>query len=201
MRRIVQFILGLGAAALNVESDWVRYGLPAILLTAIFFFAMRLEAPKVALPLLRPPMGARKLAPPAATSFSVPPFTSGDRPKMPSNGTAQGMAMTPPSSSFRAAQPRGLTAVGALSREQVEGRRALCSAVQYALTRVKRKHWKTKAMEIATESYRGQGGPQAAGGAISSALTDYAGGKWDEGQCAAVGGSPLSKGSIAEVMR
>jgi hypothetical protein len=205
MRRILQFILGFPSAVaggfLNAESDWIRYGLPAILLTAIFFFAIRSETPTATSPRLRPPVGARKTALPAAKTFSVSPFATGDHGKVPSSGIEQGRSMTPPSFVFHPAPPPVQPAMAGLSKVQIAGRRAVCSAVQYSLARVKKKHWKSKAMEMAIQSYRGQGGPQAADGAVSNALTDYAHGTWDESQCTALGGSPLSRGATAEVMR
>jgi hypothetical protein len=56
-------------------------------------------------------------------------------------------------------------------------------------------------MEMAIQSYRGQGGLQAAEGAINSALVDYGRGKWDESQCPPGGVPALAKGAIATVMR
>ena len=204
-KRVLQFILSLPftifAAILNAESDWIRYGLPAVLLTAIFFFAMRFEAAKIESPPVRPP-GARKIAPSGATSFSASPIVSGGRPKMPHDNLEPGTTVTQRSTAPVVAEPHGQPATDALSEQQTEGRRALCSAVGYVLNKGKKKHRKTNALEIAIEAYGGKGGPQAADRAISGALEDYGRGKWDEKQCPpAAGRAPLTQGAIGEVMR
>lgn len=201
---VLQFILSLPftiiVTILNAESDWIRYGLPAVLLTAIFFFAIRFEAANIETPPVRPPTGARKVAPPGATSFSASPIISGDRPKMPYGNLEPGM--THRSTAAVAAGRYGQTATTALSEQQTEGRRALCSAVGYVFKKGRKKHRKSKALEMAVEAYRGQGGPQAADQAIRGALEDYGRGRWGEEQCPnATGSTPLPEGTIGEVMR
>ena len=205
-KRVLQFILSFPfttiSAILNAESDWIRYGLSAVLLTAIFFFAMRFEGANIESPPVRPATGARKVAPPGATLFSDSPKVIGDRPKMPYDNLESGMTVTQRSPAPAAAEPHGQAATDALSEQQTEGRRALCSAVGYVLGKVKKKHRKTKALAMAIKIYRGQGGPQAADRAVSGALEDYGRGRWDEDQCPpAVGGTPLPKGAIGEVVR
>jgi len=191
--------LTIVAAIPTAQSDWVRYGLPAVVLTAIFFFAIRFEADNAATPPVQPPIAATKRPPSRATSFSSLERTG---PGMPSGNLDQGRSLTERSIAPRVPQPYNQPAAAALSEPQAEGRRALCGAVQFALTRVKRKHWKTKAMENAIASYRGKGGSGAAEGAVNSALMDYGRGKWDEAQCPpTVGVPPLAKGTIGAVMR
>jgi hypothetical protein len=205
-KRVLRFILSLPfttiAAILNAESDWIRYGLPAVLLTAIFFFAMRFVGANIEAPPVRPPTGARQVAPPGAISFSDSALVRGDRPKMPYDNLEPGVRVPQRSTAPAAAERHGQPATDALSEQQTEGRRALCSAVGYVLRKVKKKHRKTKALAMAIEVYRGQGGPQAADRAVSGALEDYGRGRWDEDQCPpAVGGTPLPKGAIGEAVR
>jgi hypothetical protein len=101
----------------------------------------------------------------------------------------------------RAAQPYVPAAPGSVSESQMEARKALCGGVQFALTRVRRRHWKAKALDFAMQSYHGQGGSRSADQAITGALEEYGRGMWDETQCPPSTGGRLPKGAIAQVMR
>lgn len=159
------------SAILNAESDWIRYGAPAVLLTAIFFFAMRFEAATVAPPQQLAP--ARKATPAAATSLlSTAPNVAGNRPTLPEAN---------------------------LSEEQVAAERALCSAVALAVKK-NIEHRAARILRLAIETYRGQGGPEVAARAVNNALSDYKLGKWSEEQCPP-DMPHLSKGAIGEVCR
>ena len=207
--RIVQFILGLpssiGSAISNPQSDWIRYGLPAVLLTAIFLVAMRYEADQLDAVPVRPP--AVELTHPAAKprSFSIPGSVTAVRPEMPPGNLETersptqhfNQPLTPPRPPVAYRQP----APAVLSGPQDEGRRAVCGSVQWALARVRPRNRKVKAMKRAIETYQGPGGSPAADAAVSRALADYGSGKWDESQCPATGGAPLAKGAIAQIMR
>ncbi len=204
-RSIGQFVSRLPANLITAipaaESDWVRYGLPAVVLTVIFFFAIRYETNDVESPVQRPMVVAPKPTAPRSKAFAALPSSGENRADISNGNPVQGRPVIVPPTSSRATVPFHPPAI-ALPLSQSEGIRALCSATQYALARVKRSHWRAKAMEIAIQSYRGQGGPQAAEAAINSALADYGRGRWDETQCPSGGVTPaLAKGAIAAVMR
>lgn len=195
---VSQLQSSLTTAIPDAQSDWIRYGLPAVVLTVIFFFAIRYESNNVESPL--PMVVAQKAAPSRLKAFASLPTSGENRADISNRNPVQGAPLTAPAMTSRPSLPLRPPAV-ALAQPQAEARRALCSAVQYALARVKRGHWRAKAMEIAIRGYRGQGGPQAAEGVINSALVDYGRGKWDEAQCPPGGVPPLAKGAIASVMR
>jgi hypothetical protein len=169
---LIRLPVTITSAILNAESDWIRYGVPAVLLTVIFFFAMRFETPTVAPP--RDVAPARRATPSAATSLlsTTPNNVAANRPMLPAAN---------------------------LSEEQVAAQRALCSAVGLAV-RKNIEHRTARILRLAIETYRGQGGSQVAARAVNNALSDYRLGKWSEEQCPP--DLPhISKGVIGEVCR
>lgn len=203
--RIVQFISGLPSSIMsaipNAHSDWIRYGLPAVLLTAIFLVVMRYEADQLDSVPARPAAVQLTHPPAQPRSFPVPESVSAARPEMPPRKLEAERSPMQQFNPPRPPVPYGQPVPAVLAGPQDEGRRAVCGSVQWALARVRPRNRKVKAMKRAIEAYRGQGGPQAADAAISRALADYGSGKWDEGQCPPTGGPPLAKGAIAQVMR
>src|SRR5580704_14465417 len=85
--RIVQFILGLPSltrsAIPNAQSDWIRYGLPAVLLTAIFFVAMRYEGAQPDSVPARPPTVEPAHPATKPRSLSAPGSITAAGPEMP----------------------------------------------------------------------------------------------------------------------
>jgi len=188
------------AAIANLDSDWVRYGLPAVLLTVIFFSAMRFEAGKVEPP-SAPPVSARNPLPPRTGSFSVSPLATEDHPRAASGNFAPGMAAMQQPIGIRPGVPFVHPPAAAFSNPQVEGRRAVCGTAQLIIARGKRRRLILRARQIAIATYRGQGGPQAAEQAVNRTIDEYKHGIWSESQCpAAPGMPPLPKGAIAELI-
>ena len=204
-KSIGQFVSGLSAtlatAFPNAQSDWIRYGLPAVVLTVIFFFAIRFESNNTEPPSQKPSIVAREAGsagpPSRMTGFSGAQSVPENRADISNGNPVQGAPMI-----GHPIVPLPPPRVAASSQLQVDGRRALCGAVQYVLARVRRKHWKTNAMAMAIQTYRGASGDSpAAAAAINSALIEYGQGKWDETQCPPGGGAALAKGAIGTVMR
>ncbi len=209
-KRTLQYILSLPSSLatgiFSSESDWVRYGLPAVLLTAIFFFAMRFQSGDVQTQPVAPPAPkakphavAAKTAPQAAPAVAAaPPVANLAPPQRPPE--PRRLPLQPPAAV--AIAPPAAPGTQAMSVQEKEGRKALCNAVEYAVGRLKKRRRKVRALEMAFAAYRGPGGPQAAQQAVNAALQSYGAGSWDEAQCPTLSGTaPLPKGAIAEVMR
>jgi hypothetical protein len=170
----------IGAAVPYLESDWVRYGVPAVLLTAIFFVSMRYKVE----------------APP-----SPPPTVAARNPVQRDHPLQMPMPQRAVVPTFP--QPHRQMAMGAPPPDvQTEGRRALCIAVQQTLSGASKTYSKMNIMRFAVRSYRGEGGTRGAIRAVNVALGQYRSGVWSEAQCPpALGTAPLPKGAIAEAMR
>ncbi len=202
----MKFPSNIAGAITNLDSDWVRYGLPAVFLTIIFFFAIRFEDQA------EPPPAPPRVA--AERPSRPPPFSAAqpkvaileDHPQMPPGNPAQSMAprnmaMTHPVAP-QTAHPFGQLPASAIADPKTEGRRAVCIAIQRSLVSVRRRHRKGRALELAKGIYRGTGGPEAADEEVNTALSEYARGLWSEAQCPPTPGVPaLPKGAIADVMR
>jgi hypothetical protein len=203
VRSILELSSTILAAITNLESDWVRYGLPAIVLTVIFFFAMRFEAGNIDASLVSS-ADTKKVVVSAEAKPSAG-FSGADEahPQI-STGMLEHEAVAAPQfGASRPAQPYAQP-LGSMTRSNpaTECRRALCGAVQYALARVEKRHQKLRAMQFAVEGCRVQGDRQTADRAVNSALAEYERGMWDESQCPSIPGrAPLAKGAIAQVMR
>jgi hypothetical protein len=204
VRSILELPSSIVAAITNLESDWVRYGLPAVVLTVIFSFAMRFDAGNIDSS-LAPSADTKKVVVSAeakpSSRFSDadeahPPISTG---MLGHEAVATQQFGAPRPAQPYAQPPRSMT----LSSPSNECRRALCGAVQYALARVEKKHRKMRAMQFAIEGCRAQsGGGQTGDLAVNSTLAEYERGIWDESQCPSIPGrAPLAKGAIAQVMR
>jgi len=209
MKGALRFIFGLPTTViggvLNAESDWIRYGLPAVLLTTIFFVAMRVESPPAqmrALSVNRPTLHAAvikegdrsKLSPPMAagdsTQRTVPlmqqrvDLNQRQRPAP----SAANVANNAPHTEGAAADP-------------AEARRSLCIAVGLA-SKITPNRRKARALRFAIAGYRGKGNFQVAERAVNDAISDYTAGKWSEAQCPPdPDGSRLPKGAIGEAVK
>jgi hypothetical protein len=192
---------------LNADSDWVRYGLPAILLTGIFFAAMRVQDSE-----LPQHHAITALAKPAVSApFVAPRSRARDRKVEAQNPVSGAMTQSIPhpnvvarvpssGAGARRAPVTNFTDAG-LTDEQREGRRAVCEAVARVYASVKRgKHRKNRALQIAVSNYHGPGSdPDAAERAVTKAIDDYQRGAWSDEQCNF--GPDLPKGTIGETLR
>jgi hypothetical protein len=189
------------AATPYLDSDWVRYGVPAVLLAAIFFVSMRYQTDKVESPPSPPAVAARnplRSSLPASSSAPEGRALTATQPYLQPAMPIPQRAVPP-----TAPRPYHQMATGAAPADvQTEGRRALCLAVQHALSGAGGTYSKMNVMRLAVGNYRGQGGPRAAIRAVNLALEQYKSGAWSEAQCPpTLGAAPLAKGAIAEVMR
>jgi hypothetical protein len=187
-RSIIDLPVATVGAILNSESEWIRYGLPAVLLTVIFFFAMRRESP----PQLAPIGGTLSLQ-----SRSSP----ANHPAMPQHGFARDLTLTVPGAPSGVAQRPAAPNVATAQRASVqEARRALCFATRVASTTpaIRRK---STVLRYAVSGYRG-GGFQTAARAVNEAVSEYTAGKWNEDECpASPDGVRIAKGAIGEALR
>ncbi len=209
---ILQFIVGLPGrlfgAIFNSESDWIRYGIPAVVLTAIFFVAMRFEGPATESPSAQPNADLRKTIRPKPNVFSAAPMPAGNLPEKPDNNPPAMPAPEP--ANEVAAQPAGASAAsgsfgqlqtGGSSPEEIAGRQALCNAVRIISKRASM-HRGQIVIGMAIQSYQGPGGAEAAKPAVMKALSEYKSGAWSDEQCPSpLGTTPLPRGTIAGVMR
>jgi hypothetical protein len=204
----VRLILAPFQRMLDADSDWVRYGLPAILLTGIFFVAMRFSDANVESP-----------HPSSVTTASVKSLLSAplslrrerDRIPMseghsPGSGTVAQAIPEPlvhaPLSRFAPATPPAGDPHWAdgLSEQDREARRAVCEAARRVNESVKRgKHRKNRAFQIAISGYRGGGDVDIANRVVTKAIDDYGRNIWSEEKCNP--GQVLSKGSIGATFR
>ena len=60
--RIVSGLTTLTTAFPRAQSDWIRYGLPAVMLTVIFFFAIRYESNTAEAPSMKQRLSGAKTA-------------------------------------------------------------------------------------------------------------------------------------------
>ena len=187
------------ASISDPHTDWIRYGVPAVLLTLIFFFAIRFQANRVdSVPTLRP-LRTSKIISPERPIFAGP--SAGDESRTLPQTTAESRVPKPAIAALpRAGQPQMPVAAG-LTEQQIIGRKAVCDAAQFALSKVRKRHWRARALEFAMQAYQGRGGAQAANQAINTALQEYGRGIWDESQCLPSTGNKLAKGVIAQVLR
>lgn len=192
---------------LNADSDWIRYGLPAILLTGIFFVAMRVHDSGLPQPLampaaVRPAVSAPFVAPrPRARNLQVEGGNPMSAARPQSIPQPRNVARTPPLGASVGGAARGQFTGAGLTDEQREGRRAVCEAVERVYPSVKRgKHRKNKALQIALSNYHGPGSDsEAASRAVTKAIDDYQRGAWSDEQCNF--GPDLPKGAIEETLR
>src|SRR5580704_9111757 len=76
MNGIMQFIVGLPGRVfgpvLGAQSDWIRYGIPAVVLTVVFFTAMRFQAATNEAPESQSNVDGRKAFRPKPNLISAP---------------------------------------------------------------------------------------------------------------------------------
>ena len=215
METILRIPRAIIDSILNAESDWIRYGLPALILT-VFFSAMMLSK-QAAEPEQRetqPPPSRLKVAEPTRPPFQ-PAFQQAEVPNGP---LPDRPAFSPPPAPPMAASnsngpPMANSAVSAEERQKQlaaeavkwkwkdEGRRALCDAVRASLPAFKEgtllKH---TTIHQARADFRGD--REMADKAVDQALIDYERNLWDESQCPGTPGQPrMSKGTINAVMK
>jgi hypothetical protein len=188
LRSIIDLPVATVGSVLNAESDWIRYGLPALILTVIFFFAMRHDSA---------PVGG-------AASFQSPiNHRSGSA--IPPNSFAPNLTMTVPGAGAsapgqQAAAPNLPNAQG-ITPQQLEARRALCTAARPAsnMPAIRRK---STVLRYAVSGYKGSGGFQTAVRIVNEQLADYSAGKWSEDDCpASPDGVRIAKGAIGQALR
>lgn len=194
---------------LNAESDWIRYGLPAVVLTIIFSALMLSKPASEPRESLQGPShstgaegaqvgrqrtgtenGSASEQPALAPSLSVPE-------------SANAFSKRPPSTDVSAAagsRQKELAAEAVKWGWRDEGRRALCQAVRDSLPDFKAgKLHKHRVVHLARSTFRGD--HEMADQAVDQALVDYARGTWSEAQCPEEPGhGPMSKGTIDAVV-
>src|SRR5271166_1996326 len=147
LRNIVGLPVATIGAILNAESDWIRYGLPAFLLTVIFFFAMRHDSPP------EPAVVG------VASSFQSRPNPV-NQPAMPQNSLARNLTMTiPPSVSAVPPQQSVVPnppSVQGTTPQQLEAIHALCTATRLAAN-VPAIRRKATVLRYAVSGYKGAG--------------------------------------------
>ena len=188
LRSIIDLPAATFGAVLNAESDWIRYGLPALILTVIFFFAMRHDSA---------PVGG-------GASFQSP-VKHQSRSAIPQNSFARNLMTTGPGAASSAPReqavvPNPPNAQG-ITPQQLEARRALCTAARLAssMPAIRRK---STVLRYAISGYKGAGGLQSAVRIVNEQAADYRAGKWGEDQCpASPDGVRIAKGAIGEALR
>ena len=209
MSNIIQFIIGLPSrllgSILNSDSDWIRYGIPAVVLTAIFFIVMRFEAPTTESPSAQMNADVRKTIRTKPNVFSAPPMPAGNPPEKSDNNPPAVLATE--SGNEAATKPSGASGTfgqlqtGGSSPEEIAGRQALCNAVRITSKRPSMRRGQM-VIGMAIQSYQGPGGAEAAKPAVMKAFSNYKSGAWSDEQCPSpLGTTPLPRGTIAEVMR
>ncbi len=194
LRSIVGLPASTIGAVLNAESDWIRYGLPAFLLTVIFFLAMRYEAPPEPAP-----AGIEKPARGVKSSVHSP-FNPANQPAIPNLTLTVPRAESaggPAQQAVVPSQPR----VQGTTPQQLEARRALCNATRLAANTpaIRRK---ATVLRYAVSAFKGGGGFQTAARAVNEAVIDYTAGKWNEDECPAAPDSVrIARGSIGAAIR
>lgn len=203
--RIPRAIIG---SILNAESDWIRYGLPALLLT-IIFSAMMVSKQSSTLP-----------AQPASPQSSSP-SQAAERPHRviqhlhgPRNPLPGQPGVSPPAMPMAESRPPATdTSINAEARQKQlaaeaakwgwkeEGRRALCDATRASIPDFKagtlHKHY---TIHLARANFRGD--RTMADKAVDQALIDYQRNVWDESQCPDAPGQPrMPKGAIDAVIK
>ena len=191
IKTILKFPLDLLGRFLNAQSDWVRYGIPALILTVVLSITMANRSndadslqtpsnPTAARP--AKPAGPALVQPGAPTreEVSEPPADSAP-PKPRTQQLAAGADQKP-------------NAVGSAA-----GRIAVCQGVQAALPHFNQGFLhKLEPVLLARKAYRGEGGPRMAVQAVDQALTDYNSGAWSEADCP--NAAALPKGIIGDVV-
>jgi len=191
IKTILKFPLDLLTRFLNAESDWVRYGIPALVLTVVLSIAMASRSnnagslqtpsnPRAAS--LRKPAGPALVQPGAPSREQVSEAPVDSAPTQPqTEQLAAGADQTP-------------KVVGSAA-----GRIALCQGVQAALPHFNQGilH-KLEPVLLARKAYRGGGGPKMAAQAVDQAITDYNSGAWSEADCPST--AVLPKGLIGDVV-
>jgi len=210
METILRIPRAIIESILNAESDWIRYGLPAVLLTVIFS-AMMLskQASELAVPEPMPASPHSKAAENVHRNFQ--------QAEAPSSSPAERPAILPPPAApppevTQRHLPSVDTSVPAENRQRQlaaeavkwgwkeEGRRALCDATRASIPDFKagtlHKHF---TVHLARANFKGE--REMADKAVDQALLDYQRHLWDETQCPEVPGQPrMSKGTIDAVI-
>ena|ERR1700693_1517173 len=211
MNGIVQFIVGLPGRVfgpvLGAQSDWIRYGIPAVVLTVVFFTAMRFQTATNEPPASQSNVDIRKAFRPKPNVFSAPP-TGGANPSGQSDSNPPPVIANepaneaPPQPSGASSGPGTFGQVQAAgSPEQVAARQALCNAARFLSNRPAPGRGRV-VLRLAMQSYHGPGGSEGGRDAVMQAITEYNHGTWSDEQCPSpVGTTPLRKGTIGEVMR
>jgi|SRR5579872_3728226 len=208
MNGIVQFIVGLPGRVfgplLGAQSDWIRYGIPAVVLTVVFFTAMRFQAATDDTVASQSNVDVRKAFRPKPNVLAPAPANPSEQsannpPPVLASGPAN---EAPPQPSGASRGPGTFGQVQAAgSPEQVAARQALCNAVRFLSNRPSASRGKV-VLRLAMQSYHGPGGSEAGRDAVMQAVTEYKRGAWSDEQCQSpLGTTPLRKGTIGEVMR
>ena len=192
LRSIIDLPVATVGAVLNAESEWIRYGLPAFILTVIFFFAMRHDSPQ-------------QPAPVGGSAPSQSLLNHHRHLAMPQNSFARNLTMGVPGAGpavpgKHSVAPIPPSAQGSTS-QQLEARRALCTAARLAssMPAIRRK---STVLRYAISGYKGSGGFQAAVRTVNDAASEYKAGKWSENDCpASPDGVRMAKGAIGEALR
>jgi len=209
IRNLVESIVRLPTRALDpilsAESDWIRYGVPALVLTVIFFVLMRTQAPTTESS--APPPSSAEVAAKSPLHSKLNPFSAAPAPpasppdehshnspppEQPPAAPANEVASQPPPASGSFGQTQGGAA------QQTAARLALCNAVRYAATKPPQSRSRL-AMTMAMQTYRG---PGASRDAVMQALADYRRGGWSDEQCPTpLGVTPLRHGMIGSTIK
>ena len=187
IKSILKLPLDLAERLLNTESDWIRYGLPALILTVALSIAMASKSDQG--DSSRTPFRPRSVG---LAKSAVSADGSND-------ASANEQRADSPNNSALAKPQMGRPAPELSKADGSAGRIAVCEAVKASLPDYKAgKLRKLEAIRRARQGYRGQNAPQMASQSVNQALLDYNAGVWSEADCPNPG--LLSKGLIGAVV-
>jgi hypothetical protein len=188
IKTILRWPFDVTSRLLDTDSDWIRYGLPALILTIVLSIAMANKSED---------SGSSSIPSSPKSAVSTKPAFPAFVPR--SESPAGPVSGVPKDSGW--SKP-GTDPFAAVTQKREEagnaGRNALCSAVATVLPDYKAgKLRRMQLVLIAREAYHGPNGPQAAAQSINKAMADYTTGAWSEADCP---NSPaLPKGTIGDV--
>jgi len=212
LRNIFELVVSLPVRALDpilsAESDWIRYGVPAVVLTVIFFILMRTQAPSTGSSVPPPSEAVQQRQPLhfGPKPFSATPQPAGNIPEVAANNPAP--ISEPPVAPTNEVVSQPAPASGSFGQmqgggtpQQIAARLALCNAVRFAATRPAQARNRL-AMTMAMQTYRGPGGAEASRDAIMQAMAEYRRGVWSDEQCPTpMGTTPLRHGMIGGTIK
>ncbi len=211
MEAILRIPRAIIDSILNAESDWIRYGLPALVLTVVFSALMLSKqgaGPEPQKPIEAPVHS--KVAENFHRSFQQPAASNGSLPERPAFSPppaapiAESNQVRLPAADAPAAaagRQKELAAEAVKWGWREEGRRALCDAVRASIPDFKAgKLHKHYTIHLARANFKGE--REMADRAVDEALRDYERNLWNEAQCPEVPGQPrMSKGTIDAVIQ